>query len=169
MKDVETCYLLLCCSLFHRRWSDVGSICWCLFQGSPQSPCWDKVLEELCFLRYFLLALWPWETQGYRRWTSEKTSAGREAGVWHHSAPCWKGTKSPIPKSMLALVINCCGGSQKGRRRHILSFFIIQNQVEEREQRTKEGLEGWSGKVAVEWRSLEGVWGGEGPYGICRI
>ena len=77
-----------------------------------------------------------------------------KAGVWHHSAPCWKGTKSPIPKSMLALVINCCGGSQKGRRRHILSFFIIQNRVEEREQRTKEGSRAEVGRL--QWSG--GVW-----------
>lgn len=58
MKDVETCYLLLCCSLFHRRWSRCGDICWCLFPRlSSESLLQDKVLEELCFLRYFLLAL----------------------------------------------------------------------------------------------------------------
>lgn len=54
---------------------------------------------------------------------------------------------------MLALVINCCGGSQKGRRRHSQLFH---NSESSRGKRTEDqgGLEGWSGKLS--WSG--GVW-----------
>lgn len=80
-----------------------------------------------------------------------------------------KGTKSPIPKSMLALVINCCGGSQKGEEKTHSQLF--HNSESSRGKRTEDqgGLGGlkWEGCGGVEesGRSL----GGEGPYGMCRI